>query len=209
MTATATINHEDVERVKRWLYWPSVAVMLVLISVFGAQARERQDTIDRMTTKMAQDAVRLQAILDSTPFVMVSCDRDHKIVMANRASEYLFGYRSDELIGQDVEILMPQNIRDQHINATLRAEARINSIPGNWSISPDKFQGEALNRRGQLVPVTISVSTIKYGVTPDNPKGTVEFVARLEKVGAPLPEVRKIQPPPPEAEKLIDPKRKP
>jgi len=57
---------------------------------------------------------KLQAILDSTPDAMVIVDRQRKIVMSNRQLERLFGYSQDELIGKEIEILVPERFRASH-----------------------------------------------------------------------------------------------
>ena len=53
-------------------------------------------------------------LLESAPDAMVVVDHHGTIVLANSQTEKLFGYSNEELLGQAVEILIPQAISSQH-----------------------------------------------------------------------------------------------
>jgi PAS domain S-box-containing protein len=55
-----------------------------------------------------------QALLESAPDAMVVADRYGTIVMVNKQTEQLFGYRRDELIGKTLQMLVPARFREQH-----------------------------------------------------------------------------------------------
>jgi len=57
---------------------------------------------------------RFRALLESAPDAMVIVDASGKIVLANAQTQKLFGYPGAELIGQPVEILVPQRFHGQH-----------------------------------------------------------------------------------------------
>jgi PAS domain S-box-containing protein len=60
-------------------------------------------------------AVLLSAdLLEALPDAVVAVDRDGTIVQVNSQTEDLFGYERDELIGQKVEMLVPETYRRQH-----------------------------------------------------------------------------------------------
>jgi PAS domain S-box-containing protein len=61
---------------------------------------------------LADEMFRLA--VEACPNGMVIIDADGKIVMANSEIEQQFGYRGDELIGQAVDILVPERLRSQH-----------------------------------------------------------------------------------------------
>jgi protein-histidine pros-kinase len=56
-----------------------------------------------------------RALLESAPDAMVIADRDGRIVLVNKQAERLFGYTSAELLGQPVELLIPERYRDAHV----------------------------------------------------------------------------------------------
>jgi len=53
-------------------------------------------------------------LLESAPDAMVIVNSDGKIVVVNSQTESLFGYRRHELLGQPVEMLIPQRFNPQH-----------------------------------------------------------------------------------------------
>jgi PAS domain S-box-containing protein len=54
------------------------------------------------------------ALLDSAPDAMVCVDRSGLIALVNSQTERLFGYRREELIGQPLETLVPEAVREVH-----------------------------------------------------------------------------------------------
>ena len=57
---------------------------------------------------------RFQAMLDAAPYAMVGVNSEGLIVMANIQTEVLFGYERTELIGQLIELLVPERVRSVH-----------------------------------------------------------------------------------------------
>jgi PAS domain S-box-containing protein len=53
-------------------------------------------------------------VVESSPNGVVMVDRRGTIVLVNRETERLFGYTRDELIGQSIELLVPQRFRESH-----------------------------------------------------------------------------------------------
>jgi len=57
---------------------------------------------------------RFEAILEAAPDAIVAVDSGGKIVLVNGRVEQLFGYRRDELLGESVQILVPERFRAKH-----------------------------------------------------------------------------------------------
>ena len=57
---------------------------------------------------------RFQGLLEAAPDAMVIVGKDGRIVLVNAQTERLFGYGRDELIGQPVEMLVPERYRREH-----------------------------------------------------------------------------------------------
>jgi PAS domain S-box-containing protein len=70
--------------------------------------------VDITERKKAEDRFRIA--VESAPNSMVMTDADGKILLANLETERLFGYSRQELIGQLVEVLVPDQFRAKHPN---------------------------------------------------------------------------------------------
>src|SRR5262249_11750145 len=57
---------------------------------------------------------RLHRVVESAPSGMVMIDRQGQIVLVNAQTEKLFGYARDELLGQPVELLVPERYQAKH-----------------------------------------------------------------------------------------------
>jgi len=65
--------------------------------------------------KTAEDQVtRFRAILEAAPDSMIIVGKDGKIILVNAQTLVLFGYQREELIGQRIEILIPERFRPGH-----------------------------------------------------------------------------------------------
>ncbi len=57
---------------------------------------------------------KFRGLLESAPDAMVITDHHGEVVLLNSQTENLFGYSKAELLGQKIEILMPERFRDKH-----------------------------------------------------------------------------------------------
>jgi methyl-accepting chemotaxis protein len=57
---------------------------------------------------------RYQLLVEAAPMAFVAIDSDGLIELVNAQAEKLFGYRREELLGQPVEMLLPQRFRTNH-----------------------------------------------------------------------------------------------
>jgi two-component system sensor kinase FixL len=67
--------------------------------------------VDITERKQAQDRFRL--VVEASPNGIVLVNAQGHIVLVNAGGEKLFGYQREELIGQDVEVLVPERFRGE------------------------------------------------------------------------------------------------
>src|SRR5262249_27631459 len=65
--------------------------------------------IDRKPTRE-----EFQVLFESAPNGVVVADSDGLIALVNAKMEEMFGYSREELVGQPVEVLVPERFRDAH-----------------------------------------------------------------------------------------------
>ncbi len=63
---------------------------------------------------------RLLAAVESSPSGLLMIDAGGRIVLVNREIERLFGYSRDELLGQSVDLLVPESLRAGHAASRAR-----------------------------------------------------------------------------------------
>jgi PAS domain S-box-containing protein len=59
-------------------------------------------------------SARFEALLESAPDAIVLAGADGRIALVNRRVEELFGYTRAELLGEDIELLVPERLREAH-----------------------------------------------------------------------------------------------
>jgi two-component system sensor histidine kinase/response regulator len=96
-----------------------------------------------------------RGVLERAPDGLLVVDADGRIGLANAQCETLFGYSRDELIGQQVETLVPDTIRPQH--PELRASFHRAPTTRAMGAKSDLY---ARRKDGSLFPVDIGLSPL-------------------------------------------------
>jgi protein-histidine pros-kinase len=94
-------------------------------------------------------------ILESAPDAMVLIDHYGKIAIVNGQAEEMFGYSREEMMGQEVELLLPEALHDRHLSH----RAKYARDP---HLRPMGVGMELHGRRkdGSVFPVEISLSPV-------------------------------------------------
>ncbi len=114
-------------------------------------------SIIRDTTQTRQLEAKFRGLLESAPDGMVVVDSTGRIAIVNSQIERIFGYPRDELIGQPIEMLVPERLRGVHVsdrNGYFRTPRTRPMGAGASSLTGRK-------RDGTEFPVEISLSPMR------------------------------------------------
>lgn len=114
-----------------------------------------EQKIEVRTIELRKSRERFKTLLDSAPDPMIVSNADGIIKMANHEALRMFGYSIDELIGQKVEMLLPDAIREQHVHH----RTHYIKTPSARSMG-EGIELLAVNKAGKSIPVEISLSPI-------------------------------------------------
>jgi len=115
--------------------------------------------------KQAEEALkrseeRFRTLVESSPNALLLVDGNGKITLLNRRAETMFGYAREELVGQSVELLVPERFRRQH-----------SSYRAGFAAKPDQRPMGA-GRDLFAVRRNLSEFPVEIGLTPLNmPEG--------------------------------------
>lgn len=88
---------------------------------------------------------------------LIMVDEAGIILAANPVSEQIFGYDKGELVGKQMELLLPQAIRKNHVN--LRQGFNAHPTPRRMGMGRDLI---AIRKDGREFPVEVSLSFTRY-----------------------------------------------
>jgi PAS domain S-box-containing protein len=106
-------------------------------------------------TPVKHTELTFQLIVESSPNAIVLINKEGKIAYINNQTEKLFGYTKAELVGQMIEILIPQRYRDRHpdFRNTFFASPSVRSM----GVGRELF---AIRKNGAEFPIEIGLNPI-------------------------------------------------
>jgi PAS domain S-box-containing protein len=110
----------------------------------------------RGTTHADVAEAQFRGLLESAPDGVLVADADGRIAIVNARMEQHFGYAREELVGQPVEMLIPERVRGQHVGHREGYVAAPHTRPMGAGL-------ELSGRRkdGSEIPVEISLSAMR------------------------------------------------
>lgn len=135
-----------------WI-WAGIglAVTAALLIVFGLSFRETVRT-------ERQAAERFRAVIDNAHDAIIAIDAQGRVEMFNRAAERIFGFQAHEVIGRNVNMLMPAPYHAEH-------DGYISNYitTGTAKIIGTGREVEAQHKNGTIFPIDLSIGEMRSG----------------------------------------------
>lgn len=127
-------------------------LLLIGLSIWaGRLITLRLDAINETKKRERQ----LQVIFDAAPDATLMSDTQGVITRANPAVSKVLGYTPDELIGQSIDLLVPDQVSKRH--PTLRGQYYANPSPRSVTSRERLF---AKHKDGHEIPVSIALNSL-------------------------------------------------
>ena len=134
-----------------------------LVATLESTAVEQQRTEQRLLKEavvsdaaLKRSEATARAVLESASEGILLIDATGRITLVNAAAERMFGYDPAELLGQSLEILLPDRIRDAHLEHRARyfAGPRVRPMGSGLDLAGRRKDGTEF-------PVEISLSYVR------------------------------------------------
>jgi len=128
------------------------------IAIFRDTLSRRSHERDLLQASLIEEKARLQTVLAAATDPIINIDSAGIIVSVNPAATRLFGYSEEEMIGQNVNLLMPETIASEHDGHMQRylntGERRVIGIGR---------EVRALRKDGTYFPCELSLGEMQLG----------------------------------------------
>jgi PAS domain S-box-containing protein len=112
----------------------------------------------------------LADVLRELADAVVITDADGRITFWNDAATRLFGWPADEAVGQTLDLVVPEHLRDRHWAGYRRAMAS-----GRLAVGDRVLEVPARHRDGRALSIALTVSLVR-GPAGARPRGTAAVI---------------------------------
>jgi PAS domain S-box-containing protein len=134
----------------------SLVMAALVVGVAGSLNREDAKQIAALVA-VGESERKFRMLMESVADAIVVAGADGRIVLVNRVAEQLFGYEPGTLVGEPVEILIPDALRGRHSSHSERyqAEPRPRVMGGGLDLSARRADGTEIAVEISLGPAEV------------------------------------------------------
>lgn len=138
----------------RQIVWVSTVLgFALLFAVLFGIVRGASRRIETQTGEIVQAEKKYRSLIQLAQDGIISVTGDETIILFNKAAEKIFGYSAEEVTGQSLIMLMPEQYRANH-----RAGLSRFFKTGETTVIGRTIEVEGLRRDGQCFPLEISLA---------------------------------------------------
>ncbi|RDH86691.1 MAG: hypothetical protein DIZ78_07240 [endosymbiont of Escarpia spicata] len=117
-----------------------------------------EQRVEQRTSELKQSEERTRAIIDSAADGIIVIDSKGIVETFSPSAEILFGYDASEIIGNNINMLMPEPTRSKHDSYLAKY------LPGRQSgVISSRVEVKGLRQDGDAFPMELSVSELMVG----------------------------------------------
>ncbi len=136
------------------IVWSGTALGITgFFLVFFGIVRNASRRIEAQTEEIKESEERYRSLIQSAQDGIISVDNSGKVILLNEAAAQIFGYSVEEIIGNYLTMLMPEQYREGH-----QAGMRRFSETGQSAVTGKTLEVEGLRKDGRAFPLELSIS---------------------------------------------------
>jgi len=112
----------------------------------------RDETDSRMSSE------RFRALLEAAPSAILLIDESGRICLLNAEVERMFGYARDELLGRDLERLLPGSLRTAHVR-----HRHMYTLGPTKRVMGSGYELRGLRQDGTEFPIEVGLNPVRFG----------------------------------------------
>ena len=121
---------------------------------------------------MSQPTVDLSALVTGLGDAVIVCDPNGAIVLWNAAATYIFGHSEAEAMGQSLDLIIPERLRQRHWEGYQKTMET-----GVTRYGHDVLRVPAIDKQGRSLSIAFTVSLLTHA---DGQVGAIASVVRDE-----------------------------